>query len=275
MVEEDRQEQKKMAGLRAHKSRGRRSRTSESSLTGKDHSPQERPTKSDLPSGSSLSTSASVAECEAHKEIRVLNNAHTRRQIMRPWEDGGSKNIPPQTTSPTHLPAASSSKPLQNGTTPSSTLSSSTVSKKGTNLLCENRVTNCDHEGGSNSSASNNSVQAAAEALVEISQVASLDTQDHPIESMQVDSCKSTLSIDSTMDTGSAGSGGGCAPLDLHAKEVVMDHERQLALFNMVSEASERCTVEQMDRLHSTFEHLVFRHRMSLDKHKLIEVRLV
>jgi hypothetical protein len=68
------------------------------------------------------------------------------------------------------------------------------------------------------------------------------------------------------------------ASLDLPSsvpKEVVIDRQRQLDLFHHVARATESCSVEQMDRLHSTLEHIVFRHRMTLDKQRLIEVNRV
>ena len=54
--------------------------------------------------------------------------------------------------------------------------------------------------------------------------------------------------------------------------DVIVDQDRLLALFERVVDATEKCTCEQMERLHAIFDHLVFRHRMTTDRSELIEV---
>ena len=264
---------------RSQRLRSRRSNTSESLETRRDESPLRERSKSNLSASTSSSTAADGGSVDAShsKEVRGLNNTHARRQIIRPWEDSGnSKGMPLQ--SPSFAQPHSSSvkkQPLHNGsltsTTPLSTLA------KCTNLESENYVS---HRGkDTSSSATSNSVQEAAEALVEIGQLAS-SSSDSQVESMELETKKSTLKSVNSMseDISTSITASSNPPPDVHPlvpKEVVIDRKRQLSLFNRVSEATSSASVEQMDRLHSTFEHIVFRHRMSLDKQQLIEVRLV
>ena len=53
---------------------------------------------------------------------------------------------------------------------------------------------------------------------------------------------------------------------------VTVDRSKLLLLFNRVVEATDGCNVDQCLRTHSTLSRLVFRHRMSLNKDKLLEV---
>lgn len=55
-------------------------------------------------------------------------------------------------------------------------------------------------------------------------------------------------------------------------RPVIIDRRRLLAVFEQVTQATGSYSVEEMEKLHSTFEHLVFRHRMKLDRSQLVEV---
>ena len=53
---------------------------------------------------------------------------------------------------------------------------------------------------------------------------------------------------------------------------VVLDRQKLLGLFERVAHVTESCSVEQMEALYSTLEHLAFRHRMKNDRRRLLEV---
>ncbi len=58
------------------------------------------------------------------------------------------------------------------------------------------------------------------------------------------------------------------------AVDVIIERGRLLALFERVVLATEETSCEQMERLHATFEHIVFRHRMTTNRSELLEVSL-
>ena len=55
-------------------------------------------------------------------------------------------------------------------------------------------------------------------------------------------------------------------------REVMLDKQRMMRLFEEAVEMSEEWSIERMVRLHSTLEQLAFRHRMSWDRAGLLEV---
>ena len=274
--EEDSQPQRRTSGRRSGKGRGRGSNASESSESKKDDSPNQQESSKSDPTASSSSANTSIkvngSVAGTPKEVRVLNNSHARRQIIRPWEDNttSSKPIP----SIDNLHTNCQKKQLQNGSmsTPPAPTSFSTLTSQ--------RVQQDNRDGPSNGAASN-SVQTAAEALVEIGQLP--PSREATVESMELETKKTTpLSVSSVTDASSSSPSlalGNCASASLDVpsgpKEVVIDRKRQHGLFHHVTQATESCSVEQMDRLHSTFEHIVFRHRMTLDKQQLIEVNYI
>lgn len=263
----------------SHKLRSRSSNASESDSK-RDDSPQRDKAKPELPSSyasSFASTTATATAENASKEVQILNNAHARRQIIRPWEDSNdtSKGVPLQIPTLNQLHTITQKKQLQNGSiTP-------TNSTKTVNLQSGNHYIANHQEMDSNDINMPNSVQTAAEALVEIGQLASSsDTQDRTVKTMELETKKSTLSVDSAIDLSYGPLATNNSDPDVHLqasclKEVVIDRTRQLSLFNRVTEATGNCTMEQMDRLHSIFEHIVFRHRMFVDKQKLLKVMIV
>ena len=289
---------------RGQRLRSRESNASESSETKREDSPPGKRAKSNHSANASSPTSsnnthstavAGSANAESANEgtTRVLNNTHARRQIIRPWEDGSinvnSMSMPLQSPTLTGFHSDSLKKqPLHNR-------SSGPLGKGESRVVGHNgrKISNHRRENESNSSSAANSVQAAAEALVDLGQFtsSSSDSQEHPFESMMdLEAKNSVLNGNSTctMDDRSS-TFGGAAPgnsesMDgpVHAqisaavcsKEVAIDRKRLLYLFSRVTEATESASIEQMDRLHSTFEHIVFRHRMFLDKRQLIEVKI-
>ena len=301
VTEEDSQPQRRTSTRRSGRGRrGRGSNASESSESKKDDSPyQQEPSKSSNPStSSSFSSSANTGikvngstVADTPKEVRVLNNSHARRQIIRPWEDNtststsssSSKQIP----SIDNLHTNSQKKPLHNGTVstpPPPTLTTFTTLTTNPRLQQHEQQ---DDRGGpsSNDVTTSNSVQTAAEALVEIGQLTpSRNSQEATVENMELEITKSipplsTSVVDGSSSSASLALGGDSTSASLNMpsanggpKEVVIDRKRQLDLFHDVAQATENCSVEQMDRLHSTFEHIVFRHRMSMDKQQLLEV---
>ena len=295
VTEEDSQPQRRTSARRSGRGRGGRgSNASESSESKKDDSPnQQEPSKSSYPAtSSSFSSSANIGikvngstGADTPKEVRVLNNSHARRQIIRPWEDNtstssSSKQIP----SIDNLHPNSQKKPLHNGTVSTSPPPTLTTFTTLTNTRLQQHEQQDDRSGpSSNDVTTSNSVQTAAEALVEIGQLTpSRNSQEATVESMELETTKSiplsTSVVDGSSSSASSlalGSNSTSASLDVPSggpKEVVIDRKRQLDLFHHVARATESCSVEQMDRLHSTFEHIVFRHRMTLDKQRLIEV---
>ena len=255
---------------RSQRLRSRSSNASESFDPRRDESPPREKNKPELSSSSASSSAAT----DAAKEVRILNNAHARRQIIRPWEDSNctDKGVPLQIPTLDQFHMTTQKKPLQNGSITPSTFARSE------NIQNDNHIAHyCEDEANDSTP---NPVQTAAEALVEISQLtsSSSDSQDQTIESMELETKKSSLKDNSAVTVSSAARADiSVPPADVHIhvpgpKEVIIDRKRQLSLFNHVTEATENSSVEQMDRLHSTFEHIVFRHRLSLDKRQLIEV---
>ena len=55
-------------------------------------------------------------------------------------------------------------------------------------------------------------------------------------------------------------------------RPVVIDRRKLLAVFEQVTQVTGSCSIEQMEKLHTTFEHLVFRHRMKHERQQLVEV---
>ena len=55
-------------------------------------------------------------------------------------------------------------------------------------------------------------------------------------------------------------------------RPVVIDRRRLLAVFEQVTQVTGSCSIEQMEKLHTTFEHLMFRHRMKHERQQLVEV---
>ena len=55
-------------------------------------------------------------------------------------------------------------------------------------------------------------------------------------------------------------------------RPVVIDRRRLLAIFEQVARVTGSYSIEDMEKLHSTFEHLVFRHRMKQERSQLVEV---
>ena len=59
------------------------------------------------------------------------------------------------------------------------------------------------------------------------------------------------------------------------AVDVIIERGRLLALFERVVVATEEASCEQMERMHATFEHIVFRHRMTTNRSELLVVSLI
>ena len=79
-------------------------------------------------------------------------------------------------------------------------------------------------------------------------------------ESLQPSSCVDDTNMDEATPV--------CARQDL----VIIDRRKLLGLFERVVHETESCSVEQMEDLYFTFEHLVFRHRMKKERSQLLEV---
>lgn len=270
IVEDDDQAQRRASTRKGKKLGARENNVRESLEPRRDDSAQQEETKPNQTAASSSSATAA----EPLKEVRVLTNSHARRQIIRPWEDNSNnESVSLQVSPPVQLYSASQKKhPLSNfsATTP--------LTSAGTRLQ-DSLVVDQRQRNDSDSGKASSSVQTAAEALVEIGQLTSSASQGNTVESMELETKSNTRtlsSVDSVMEVSSASPVGTGASLAASGPEaVVIDRKRQLSLFNRVAQASGNSTIEQMDRLHSTFEHIVFRHRMAVDKHNLIEVSYI
>ena len=86
-----------------------------------------------------------------------------------------------------------------------------------------------------------------------------------PLATQQVSLQPSSSVDDTNMDEATP----ICARQDL----VTIDRRKLLGLFERVVCETEDCSVEQMEDLYFTFEHLVFRHRMKKERSQLLEVR--
>ena len=51
--------------------------------------------------------------------------------------------------------------------------------------------------------------------------------------------------------------------------------DRLLALYEKVIAATEDCSCDQMERIHATFDHLVFRYRMATNRSALLDVSVL
>ena len=280
VVEEESRPQRRTSVRSSSRKKSRGSNSSESSESRKEESPHQLEWSStDLAASCSTYTynKAVGSVVDAPKEARVLNNFHARRQIIRPWEDSATtacacsnKQIP----SIDHLHPNCRKKLLPNG----GSVSTLSATSDGFTSPSMQQANTCTGSYDSGISTASNSVQTAAEALVEIGQLTpSSKSQESMVEDTEVVTTKSTSSVSSTFDVGSSCTlpgGTDSASLDVPSgwEEVVIDRKRQLALFDRVTQATGSASVEQMDRLHSTLEHIVFRHRMTMDKHQLIEV---
>ena len=184
---------------------------------------------------------------------RGLTNSNVRRQIIRPWEDPAMKDCGGQ-----------------NGlvTPPESSLESElSMSYKGT----QKRT---------------NSVQTAAEALVAMA-TPSKDPQEEPmVVSSDGNHSRSASksppkSAASRKRSVSLARGDVCngvrgashsPPAATMQTQVSIDSKSLLELFERIVSGTENCSVEEMERIHTTYRQLVFRHRMSWERQSLIEV---
>lgn len=182
---------------------------------------------------------------------RGLTNTNVRRQIIRPWEgpavkDCGGQNglvTPPESSHDSEL----------------------SVSSKGT----QKRT---------------NSVQTAAEALVAMASP-SKDLQEEPMavdsngkrsrsasRSPPKSSTRKRRSI--SLVRGNICNGVMETSRSPPAKQtqVSIDAKSLLEVFERIVNGTEKCSVEEMERIHTTYRQLVFRHRMSWERQSLIEV---
>ena len=73
----------------------------------------------------------------------------------------------------------------------------------------------------------------------------------------------------SSQGTSSRSSASSCSP----TKQVMVDKKGLLEVFERIVKETEGCSVEDMERIHTTYQQLVFRHRMSWEREGLLEVR--
>ena len=227
----------------------------------------------------------------------ALKNVSVRRQIIRPWEDtrdqssqatpAGEKTSLPVTPllglSNNLRTSSSESKVQMNGRTPLVGLSNNlrTSSSESRVQMNGHRRKNSSISNVSEVSQGSYSVQTAAEALVEMgwstpNSKEGTSTEEETYINMDVD--KTHPASESVLQTEElpVTSGTSASSLLSHnvAKDVTVtiDHERLLALFDRVTKSTDKCTVKQLERLYSVFEHLVFRYRMMVDRNALIQV---
>lgn len=72
----------------------------------------------------------------------------------------------------------------------------------------------------------------------------------------------------SSQGTSSRSSTSSCSP----TKQVAVDRKGLLEVFERIVKETEGCSVEDLERIHTTYQQLVFRHRMSWEREGLLEV---
>lgn len=186
-----------------------------------------------------------------------LTNSNVRRQIIRPWEDPAGQNgmvSPPESSLDSTL--STSSKATKSGA---------------------------------------NSVQTAAEALVAM---ASPTKEAQEEETMAVDndrnnnrasrsppkrnnrasksplkSCGRKRSVSLALtDVCNGVRGPSKSPPTTRQAQVSIDGRSLVELFERIVKGTDCCSVEEMERIHTTYRQLVFRHRMSWERQGLLEV---
>lgn len=169
-----------------------------------------------------------------------LTNAGVRRQIIRPWEDKDKSQAPS-----TSKASGSVFGSKRNGmvSPPSNSLDSAAVSV----------------------STQSGSVQTAAEALVAMATPTKGDSHGHKDDLMSPNSDE--LNRSDVVCNGSRAS--SCSPKQL---QVTVDGKGLLEVYERIVIATEGCSVELMERVHTTYQQLVFRHRMSWQRESLLEV---
>lgn len=183
---------------------------------------------------------------------RNLTNRNVRRQIIRPRED----------------PHAAGHNGV--GSPPESFLDStmSVQSPRGT-------------LGGTNS------VRTAAEALVAMATPTKGSLRDSEEEAMAVESDgnsnrasrsppngrrRNGRSVSLVLDDVCNGGSSSSSSNSSRQAQVSVDGRGLLELFERIVKGTDSCSVEEMERIHTTYKQLVFRHRMSWQREDLLEV---
>lgn len=207
---------------------------------------------------------ASVSDDSQSHGRRELTNSNVRRQIIRPWEDSAMQDC---------------DNSGQNGmvSPPESSLDSAlSMSSKGTKRGA-------------------NSAQAAAEALVAMASPTK-ETQEEEAMVVESDrtsnrasrsppkrnnrasrsppkSCSGMRSI--SLVLGDVCNGIKEPSQSPPQKQVSIDGRGLVELFERIVEGTDGCSVEEMERIHTTYRQLLFRHRMSWEREGLLEVSCV
>lgn len=209
----------------------------------------------------------------------VLRNVSVRRQIIRPWEDK-QDDVPSLTTTPTTTSEKKTSPRQVCESTPLSTLKTTPPESKTQAAVLLNSHSSRKH---SNVSEGSYSIQTAAEALVEMgwsspekSNVPQVEIDRNTEVFDKAHSVNdSTVQIEEAPCSSETNVSPEIVRSEVNVSEsatVIVDHERLLALFDRVTKSTEKCTVNELERLHSVFEHLVFRYRMMEDRNPMIQV---
>ena len=198
-----------------------------------------------------------------------LRNSNVRRQIIRPWEDKMEKSLSPLDL----VPSLSEKPPLQNGT--SSLSSEIPITNPNANQTPSEQSIPKPTRRRSSLISVSNSIPTSVEVDTG---TRSQDISEDMIVSPGADN---RLELNSTTDvdlqTGKSNS------RRLQSEDVVpvscgdvrIDRGKLLSLFEKVTVATEDSSCEEMERLYATFQHLVFRYRMTTDRLKLVEVSVV
>lgn len=67
-------------------------------------------------------------------------------------------------------------------------------------------------------------------------------------------------------------SSNGCGQSPGSGRKVCVDGKGLLEVYERIVQATEGCSVEAIERMHTTYQQLVFRHRMSWQRDDLLEV---
>ena len=146
---------------------------------------------------------------------------------------------------------------------PSHDQKEATVHLPDSNSLSSGRRTRRSLSSVSQNSALQDSVDSSLEIFVRGEEEGSMEASAVAAqqESLQPSSCVDDTNMDEA------------TPICARQDRVTIDRRKLLELFERVVHETESCSVEQMEDLYFTFEHLVFRHRMKKERSQLLEVR--
>lgn len=195
-----------------------------------------------------------------------LRNSSVRRQIIRPWEDKMEKSLSPLDP----VPTLSVKSPLPNGT---ANLPSEIPDTNPNFTQSEQSLPSLTKHTKRRSSSI--SVSSTVRTVVKVN----TGTSSQAIPEDMAVSClelSNSTEVSNDVQTGRSKSKKSPSEDMIPASQVHVriDRGKLLSLFEKVTVSTDDSSCEEMERLHATFQHLVFRYRMTTDRSKLVEVSL-